>query len=89
MPQPGGDALAELVALAGRSTTAGARQSCRAQSATRVEGPAHGARDQPRVGGEILVGADVDESRRIGPADQARQSLSGEIVVNDDMVRPR
>ena len=44
------------------------------------EGPADGAGDQARVGGEVLVGLDVDEDRASGRADQAGELVDGDGV---------
>ena len=43
-----------------------------------AEGAAHRARNQARIAGEILVRADVDEGRGVGPSDEA-----GELVGRD------
>ena len=51
----------------------------------RAEGAADRARDQARVGGEVLVGLDIDEGRAIGPCRSGAASLSGEMVLIDDM----
>jgi hypothetical protein len=42
--------------------------------------PAGGARDQARVGGEVLVGLDVDEDRAPARADQAEELVAGDGV---------
>ena len=74
--EPGGDALAELQALLADDDRrpAGKRRSPRRHGG---EGPSHRAGNEPRVGGEVLVGADVDDRRAFRRADEAGEFLQG------------
>src|SRR5829696_8496824 len=89
VPEPSGDALAELQPLlADDDGGAACGEFGRPFGDVAVRAP-HRARHEARVAGEVLLGADVDEGRAIGPADQA-----GELFRRDDVwrrhgVRPR
>ena len=69
--KPGGDALAELLALLADDDCAARRASSGAHAATRGKGPADRAGDEPRIGGKVLVGADIDDRRTLRRADEA------------------
>ena len=69
-------------------TTAERPVSSGAHSHHGSEGPPNGARDQPRIGGEILIGLDIDQDRAIRPADETREFFGGMVLI-DGMMRPR
>ena len=79
MPQPGRGALRELLAAQADDDGRAAGKFLAPVGGFLVAAP-DGAGNQPLVGGEILVGPNVDQGRRVRRADQA-ESLSGEIVV--------
>ncbi len=84
--EPGRGAFAELLAFVADHDHRLARQARRPILNVEMRA-SHGARDQVRIGREVLVDAHVDEHRRCGRAD--RESLSGEMEVYDeDMLRP-
>ena len=74
--QPGGDALAELrSALADHN--GGAAGEFRCPSRRIGMAAAHGAGNEPGIGAEVLVGANVDQGRAMRRADEARQLVDG------------
>ena len=77
--QPGGDALAELQAR-WQMTTASRPANSGAQSAARPMGRRNEPGIEPRIGGEILVGADVDRGRGLRRADEAGELFGGDRV---------
>jgi hypothetical protein len=76
MAEPGGHALAELEALLADDD---GRLADELLGPIGRPGPwaADGARDQARVGGEVLVGLDIDENRALGRANQAGELVDG------------
>ena len=80
MAKPGGRAFAELLSLVTDDDDGLAGEASR--PVLNIEmGVSPRARDQVRVGREILIDADVDENRRTGGANQARQFFGGDRVV--------
>ena len=80
MAKPGGRAFAELLSLVTDDDDRLAGETSRPVLDIEM-GVSPRARDQVRVGREILIDADVDENRRTGGADQARQFFGGDRVV--------
>ena len=85
--KPGRRPLAELQPVAGRSRSRSGRRTPE-PTRTACRRPPHRAGNQPGIGGEILIEADIDQGRTLRRADR-RASLSGEMALIDDMVRPR
>ena len=80
MAKPGGRAFAELLSLVTDDNDRLTGEASR--PVLNIEmGVSPRARDQVRVGREILIDADVDENRRTGGANQARQFFGGDRVV--------
>jgi hypothetical protein len=69
MPQPGGGALRQFLAAQADDDGRAAGKFFAPIGGLFVAAPDRTG-DQPRVGGEILVGANVDEGRRVRRADQ-------------------
>ena len=87
LSQPGRGALGELRAAHGRPRWPSGpkipRPSRRRPGGFACTAPGN----QPGIGGEILFGADVDQGRGVR-VPISRESLSADMVVNDDMNAP-
>jgi hypothetical protein len=77
--QPSGNPLAELGALLA-DHDGGATGEFVGPVRRRRIGAAHGARDQPRIGVEILLGSHIEKNRAMRRADEARELIDGDGV---------
>jgi hypothetical protein len=74
VPQPGCRALRKLLAAQADDDGRASGEFLAPAGGVRVVTPDR-AGNQPRVGGEIFFGADVDQDRHMGRADQAGKSI--------------
>ena len=88
MAEPGRDALAELQALLADDDGGAAGEVLPPSADGSAWERRHEPGMQPRIGGEILVGADIDEGGASGRADQASELVSGDGIDRRHGLRP-